>query len=42
MSMYLLVKWRHIVSATIMFGTGIGVAFSLLVVYWRMVAKPAV
>ncbi len=27
MSMYLLVKWLHIISATIMFGTGIGIAF---------------
>lgn len=27
MSMYLLVKWLHILSATIMFGTGIGIAF---------------
>lgn len=27
MSTYLLLKWIHIVSATIMFGTGIGIAF---------------
>lgn len=27
MSMYLLVKWVHILSATILFGTGIGIAF---------------
>lgn len=27
MSLYLLVKWLHIVSATILFGTGIGIAF---------------
>lgn len=27
MSIYLLIKWLHIVSATILFGTGIGIAF---------------
>lgn len=27
MSVYLLVKWLHILSATILFGTGIGIAF---------------
>jgi uncharacterized membrane protein len=27
MSLYLFVKWLHIVSATILFGTGIGIAF---------------
>lgn len=27
MSCYLLIKWLHIVSATILFGTGIGIAF---------------
>jgi uncharacterized membrane protein len=27
MTMYLFLKWLHVVSATIMFGTGIGIAF---------------
>lgn len=27
MSIYLLVKWMHILSATVLFGTGIGIAF---------------
>lgn len=27
MSLYLLLKWAHILSATILFGTGIGIAF---------------
>lgn len=27
MSLYLLIKWLHILSATIMFGTGLGIAF---------------
>lgn len=27
MSLYLLIKWAHILSATILFGTGIGIAF---------------
>ncbi len=27
MSVYLTVKWLHILSATILFGTGIGIAF---------------
>ncbi|WP_197091098.1 DUF2269 family protein [Herbaspirillum chlorophenolicum] len=27
MSIYLLIKWLHILSATILFGTGIGIAF---------------
>ena len=27
MSIYLIVKWLHILSATILFGTGIGIAF---------------
>ena len=29
MSWYLFVKWLHILSATILFGTGIGIAFFL-------------
>lgn len=27
MSIYLLIKWMHILSATVLFGTGIGIAF---------------
>ena len=27
MSIYLLIKWAHILSATVLFGTGIGIAF---------------
>ena len=27
MSLYLLLKWVHILSSTILFGTGIGIAF---------------
>ena len=27
MSVYLLIKWLHILSSTILFGTGIGIAF---------------
>ncbi len=27
MSLYLLLKWAHILSATILFGTGVGIAF---------------
>jgi len=28
MSGYLFIKWLHIISANILFGTGIGIAFS--------------
>jgi uncharacterized membrane protein len=43
MATYLLVKTLHIISATIVFGTGIGIAnFTFLgyFVFWLMVAKP--
>lgn len=33
--MYLWVKWIHIVSSTIFFGTGIGIAFFMLVAHLR-------
>ncbi|MFL6664898.1 MAG: DUF2269 family protein [Rhizobacter sp.] len=34
MSGYLAVKWLHILSSTLLFGTGIGSAFYLLVTTW--------
>lgn len=35
MNDYLVVKWVHILSSTLLFGTGIGSAFYLLVSTWR-------
>ena len=32
---YLVIKWIHIISSTLLFGTGIGSAFYLLVASWR-------
>ncbi|MCU4653954.1 DUF2269 domain-containing protein [Roseibacterium sp. SDUM158016] len=32
---YLLAKWLHILSATVLFGTGIGTAFQMVWVMWR-------
>jgi len=32
---YLVVKWIHVVSSTILFGTGIGSAFYMLMAGWR-------
>ena len=32
---YLIVKWVHVISSTLLFGTGIGSAFYLLVASWR-------
>jgi uncharacterized membrane protein len=37
---YLIVKWLHILSSTILFGTGIGSAFYLLVTSLTRDAKP--
>jgi uncharacterized membrane protein len=32
---YIVVKWIHVISSTLLFGTGIGSAFYLLVASWR-------
>lgn len=32
---YLLIKWVHIISSTILFGTGIGSAFFMFMANWR-------
>jgi uncharacterized membrane protein len=32
---YLLAKWLHILSSTVLFGTGIGTAFQMVWVMWR-------
>lgn len=39
---YVVVKWAHILSSTLLFGTGLGVVafLSLVIVFYLMVAKP--
>lgn len=32
---FLVVKWIHIVSSTVLFGTGMGTAFHMAAAYWR-------
>lgn len=50
MDSYLLVKTVHVISSTVLFGTGLGIAFfflgwpafaGLVAVFWLMVAKLA-
>ncbi len=38
---YLVVKWLHILSSTLLFGTGLGSAFYMFFASYLMVAKPA-
>ncbi|HTN39981.1 MAG TPA: DUF2269 family protein [Asticcacaulis sp.] len=39
--LYLCVKWLHILSSTVLFGTGIGTAFFMLMANWGF-TTPAV
>jgi uncharacterized membrane protein len=48
MTWYPLVKWVHILSSTVLFGTGAGIAFfwpafiGVLAIFYLMVAKPEI